>query len=110
MSSMICPQCHQEVADSWYFCANCGKSLRVAPPATDMGRQIYVYLVSLFLPPFGLWHVWKYLIRPDRKSKMIGLVALVLTVIAVYVLIRFTQATSDAVYKQINTINSWSSY
>jgi hypothetical protein len=53
------------------------------PPSTSVSRQIIVYLISFFLAPLGLWYAWKYLKQEDQTSKIIGAVAIVLTLVAV---------------------------
>jgi hypothetical protein len=67
------------------FCPNCGKPLRIMPPATTVSRQIVVYLVSFFIAPFGLWYAWKYLKQDDKKSNIIGVVVIVITIAAIAV-------------------------
>lgn len=85
--SKHCPACGVEVTETAYFCSNCGKSIRVKPGATDVWHQILIYLVSFFLAPFGLSYALKYLRQPDRKSKIIGLVSLILTIVAIVTVI-----------------------
>jgi hypothetical protein len=83
LPEIICPSCCAPMLSSANFCSNCGKALRALPPATSVPRQILVYLVSFFLAPLGLWYAWKYLRQDDRKSKIIGTVAIALTIAAV---------------------------
>ncbi|MEP7167245.1 MAG: zinc ribbon domain-containing protein [Candidatus Woesebacteria bacterium] len=80
--AFLCPQCHQPIKSTDYFCANCGKKIKEVPPATTVMRQALLYLGSIVLPPMGI--VWgiKYLKQPDQKSKLIGIVAMVLTVLS----------------------------
>jgi hypothetical protein len=84
---IFCPSCNAQIAPPANFCSNCGKKLRTAPLATSVFRQILVYLISFFLAPIGLWYAWKYLRQPDRKSKIIGAVAIALTLVAVAIAI-----------------------
>jgi hypothetical protein len=80
---IVCSSCNTPMMWSANFCPNCGNSLRAIPPTTSVSRQIIVYLVSFFLAPFGLWYAWKYLKQDDRTSKIIGAVAIALTIVAV---------------------------
>jgi hypothetical protein len=84
---IICPSCNTQMISSANFCLNCGKALRAIPPATSVSKQIIVYLISFFLAPFGLWYAYKYLKQVDRKSKIIGAVAIALTVASITVTI-----------------------
>jgi len=77
-----CLYCRGNIVLADYFCPHCGKKLREKPLATNLARQIYIYLLSLLLPPLGLWPAIKYLRQQDEKSKKIGLAALVLTIIS----------------------------
>src|SRR5690242_929995 len=77
-----CPGCAQTIPADAYFCPNCGKELREKALTVSRGKQIGVYLVSFFLPPFGLYPAIKYIRQPDPQVKLIGWVALVLTILS----------------------------
>jgi predicted permease len=81
--NMVCSTCHTAVPPPANFCHNCGKPLRTMPPSTSVSMQIIIYLISFFIAPLGLWYAWKYLKRDDQKSKIIGIVAIALTLVAV---------------------------
>jgi hypothetical protein len=83
LPGIVCSSCNAQTISSANFCPNCGKSLRAIPPATSVSKQIIVYLVSFFLAPFGLWYAWKYLKQADRTSKIIGTVAIALTIVSI---------------------------
>jgi hypothetical protein len=51
-----------------------------------------VYLLSFFLPPFGLWPAFKYLFQSDAKSKIVGVVAIILTGVSIAVTTYYTLA------------------
>jgi len=80
-----CPSCELITYKDYYFCPNCGKQLRKKPLSTSIGKQIGLYLLSIFLPPFGIFPGIKYLLEKSGKAKMIGLVTIVLTIASVYV-------------------------
>ncbi len=79
---IICPFCHKTIAlADARFCPYCGKTLRLN---TSIGKQVGIYLISLFLPPLGFAYTWKYLrVKGDVKARNIGIVATILTVIAI---------------------------
>jgi hypothetical protein len=106
-SEVTCPSRKSAVPTIAYFCSNCGKKLRDKPPATTLSRQIIVYLVSLFLPPFGFWYAWKYLKRVDYESRKIGIVAVILTIISILVTIWFAEGYINSVSQSLNSINNF---
>ena len=69
-------------------------------------RQIVIYSVSLFLPPFGFWYAWKYLKQTDDASKRIGVIAVILTVLSILVTIWFTEEFINATFQSLNSINN----
>ena len=74
------------------------------PPATSVSRQIIVYLISFFLAPLGLWYAWKYLKQDDQTSKIIGTVALALTIVAVSLTIWMTAGLYISVSQYYNSL------
>jgi hypothetical protein len=88
-----------------YFCANCGKSLRNKPPPTSLSKQMVVYAVSFFLPPFGFWYAWMYFKEPDGKSKKIGAVAMILTIISIILSVWITEAFVNSVDQSLDSLN-----
>jgi len=80
-----CAYCKGNISSSDYFCPHCGKKLKEKPLSTTFGRQLLVYLLSVFLPPLGIWPAIKYLRQQDKKSKKIGLAALFLTIASIVI-------------------------
>ncbi len=72
-------------------------------PSTTVGRQAFIYLMSAFLPPLGLWPGIKYLKQKDEKSRMIGFIAIVLTVISIAVTVWFTLGFVNTFNQQLNS-------
>jgi hypothetical protein len=97
-----CPNCKQTILVQDYFCPNCGKKIKDKPQSTTVLRQILVYLLSFSLPPLGLWPAVKYLRQKDEKSRMIGFVALALTIISIGITIWFSMAIMNVLNQQIN--------
>ena len=105
MALIKCKECGHEISDEALACPNCGKPQRDKPPSLLLSKQIVIYSVSLFLPPFGLWYVWKYLKQKDNKSKKIGIAALILTIISIIVMKWFVKGFMNSVNQALNSVN-----
>ena len=105
-SESICPSCKSTVPITAYFCPNCGKQLKDKPPDATLLKQIIIYSVSLFLPPLGLYYVWKYLKYGDYELRKIGIIALILTVMSTVVTLWFTAGFINAFLQSLNEINN----
>lgn len=103
MEQTSCPACHTLIRPTDYFCFNCGKNLKAKPPSISVTSQIILYLVSIFLPPFGILPAMKYLRQPDQKSKIIGGVAIVLTIISLIFTALFLINLMNTVNQQVNS-------
>lgn len=79
---LICPSCQTQLPANAYFCFNCGKKIKEPPQNTGILKQIGLYLLSILLPPLGLWPAVKYLKQEDQKSKIIGAVCVALTILS----------------------------
>ncbi len=101
-----CLKCRAEVSEAAYFCSNCGQSLKSRPEETSIQKQILVYFVSFFLSPFGLGYAFKYLKQSDKKSKTIGAISLILTVVAIMAVIYIGKAFLEKEYSTINLISN----
>lgn len=95
----LCPACHIAVRPTDYFCFNCGKNLHAAPPGTTLTDQIKLYLGSVFLAPMGIFWGLRYLREESQKSKIVGIVAIALSVVTFIIAVKFTVNT-------INTLNT----
>ena len=109
--SMNCPQCHQPIKPTDYFCPNCGKSLKAPPPPTTIVRQALLYIGSIALPPMGIVWGWKYIKQPNQKSKLIGIVAVVLTILSLVIstklAIDYINKVNQEVTKQLNGLQGF---
>ncbi len=79
---LTCQVCHILVNKNWYFCPNCGKKLKSAPLSTSAWKQFQLYLVCIFLPPFGLILAFRYIFNKSNNAKLVGLVCLLLTILS----------------------------
>jgi len=83
ISQKRCPKCNAEASEAAYFCYNCGQVIKPRPESTSVSRQMLIYLISFFLAPFGLAFAFKYLGQPDKKSKTIGIISIILTIVSI---------------------------
>lgn len=109
--TLLCPTCHTTILPTYYFCYNCGKNLKPVPPPTSVPRIILLFLGSIILAPLGIvWGV-RYLRQPDRKARIIGIIAIVLTllsfVIATKVTIDYLNKVNEEVTKQMNSMQGF---
>ena len=106
MEQAICKFCGQTVLSNYYFCPYCGKKL-IEPPITAV-KEISVYLLSVFLPPLGLWPGIKYLSQKNERAKRVGVIAIILTVISsvitVWACIGLVGNISQSINAQMNQI------
>jgi hypothetical protein len=86
----FCPKCQFPILETYYFCPNCGKNLKLKPSATSALTQIGIYLLSALLPPLGLWPGIKYISQESGKAKIIGAIAIFLTIVSTVVTILLT--------------------
>jgi DNA-directed RNA polymerase subunit RPC12/RpoP len=98
-----CPNCKQNILVSDYFCPNCGKKIKDKPLPVTVIRQIFIYLLSFFLPPLGLWPAIKYLKQKDEKSRMIGFITIALTVISIAITVWMTFGFMNVFNQQLNS-------
>jgi len=99
----VCPQCKGNVSSLDFFCPNCGKKLKEPPLSTTLLKQTLIYALSLFLPPAGVWPAIKYLRQPDEKSKRVGIIALLFTVISIILTIWLSMGFLNSFTKRLNT-------
>jgi hypothetical protein len=72
------------------------------PLSASIRSQLWLYFLSVFLPPFGLGLTIRYLRSDEDGFKRIGLVSLILTVVALMVAVWGTIALSVNLNQQIN--------
>lgn len=70
--------------------------------STTVGKQTFIYLMSVFLPPLGLWPGIKYLKQKDDKSRMIGFIAITLTIISTAITVWFTLRFINVFNRELN--------
>ncbi|HUD05171.1 MAG TPA: hypothetical protein VMR59_04245 [Patescibacteria group bacterium] len=101
MEQTVCPFCHFVISENMYFCPNCGKKIK-EPPITTL-KEIGVYLLSVFLPPLGLWPGIKYLFSKDQRTKRAGVIAIILTLISSIITIWISVALFNNLSQSLNS-------
>lgn len=99
---VACPKCGASVSEEVYFCANCGAKLKNRPISTGIWTQVGVYVLSILLPPLGLWPAWRYWKQPDQKSKNIAIATLILNVLSLLLSIWLASYIMDSIGKMVN--------
>src|SRR5260370_41914957 len=103
--NQFCPYCGTLVDQTYAFCPHCGKSLE-SLREIGLSKQIYIYLISLFLPPSGVVYAMRYLKSENPQVKRVGLIACILTVISllmsVWFIFNFVHQFQDAMGKYSN--------
>jgi len=84
---MLCPQCHQPVLPTEYFCPNCGQKLHEPALSTSLWTQIWIYAFSAILPvicylAISYWPAIKYFKSDDPAAKQIGIIAIAILTIS----------------------------
>lgn len=100
---LTCKYCKASITINDYFCPSCGKKIKDKPLSTSMWKIIGVTLVTVLLPPFGLGWAFRYLRQPDQKSKIIGWLMIVLTIISLVYMVKVTIDLVGTVNQAVNT-------
>lgn len=103
ISTPICSSCHIVVRPTDYFCYNCGKNLRPKPLSISWENQVLIYIGSVLLPPMGFIWGFRYLREKEEKSKMIGIVAIILTIVVLVVVLKLSIDLINTINTQVNT-------
>jgi len=98
----LCPFCSSTIDSSAFFCPTCGKNVKEKPLSTGIWTQIGLYLVSVLLPPLFIGWTIKYLKSTDAKTKQIGMISLVLTIVALVTAIWFSIAFTKNITTEVN--------
>ena len=104
IKEILCPSCLAVLPVNAYFCSQCGTKLKESPVSISASKQIIIYFISFFLAPFGLVYVFRYLKQSGHKARKIGIVALILTILAVALMIWTTKEFMSSYYGLLNTL------
>lgn len=102
----ICVYCHATISSLANYCPECGKMQGGTVYSNSIPKQVLIYFVSFFLPPFGLRYVWQYYRKGDSVSKRIAFVALILTIISIVLSFFIANQIMNSVNQSLNDLNS----
>ena len=105
MDQQLCRFCNSPVSANFFFCPTCGKKIN-EPPIT-VAKQIGIYAISILLPPLGLWPGIKYVLQKDEKTKLVGIVAIILTIISSVITIWVFMNFMSGIGSSIGPINQY---
>lgn len=99
----ICPYCKAVVEPVFRFCPYCGKPLEEMFLGIGVGKQIYVYFLSLLLPPYGIIWAMRYMKSPNPQVKTVAWVAIILTIlslgVSVWIILDVVKQVQNAMSK-----------
>lgn len=101
-----CKYCKNSIDLNVFFCPLCGKKLKNPPPSTSVLAQIKIYAISVLLPPLGLVPGFQYLLSKDKKAKIIGLIAIILSIISLIISTIYIIDLYKNLTKQFNDLQS----
>lgn len=104
--TLVCPNCGNILIPGDAFCPKCGTKIENTLQRVGIGKQIYVYFVSLFLPPFGLIWTWKYLKASSPQIRYVGIAAAVFTVVGIGITIWTTMGFLQGMQAQLNSYSN----
>lgn len=102
MDQIVCPWCDTVFSKEFLYCPHCGVKVE-GNGGISVGKQISVYLVSIFLPPLGLFPGLKYLFNKHAPIKRVGIIAILLTFVATAVTIWMTMGLVGSINTQLNS-------
>ncbi len=104
----VCHACGSVLAPDDIFCSHCGATVASVVETVGLWKQIWIYFVSIVFPPFGFIWTWKYLRSDNFELKRVGIIATVLTVVAIIVTIWVTLGFFQGMQSQLNAISNFS--
>lgn len=100
-----CKYCEALIPPGTYYCSNCGKVLNDPPFTISTAKIIWLSIISILLPPFGLIPGIKYMLKNDSRATMAGLLMIILTFLSLAVTIYFLMQMLNGISSQYSQIN-----
>lgn len=103
LPSTYCKFCSATVSVGDYFCRDCGKKLKEKPVSLGPLPLLWLFVLSAFLPPFGIGLSIKYIRDQNEKARVVGWVSLLITAIVIILSVQFTLSAMQTINQQINS-------
>ncbi|HLD51120.1 hypothetical protein A3K34_01640 [candidate division WWE3 bacterium RIFOXYC1_FULL_40_10] len=78
---LTCPVCLKEIHEGNVFCPHCGIKIPTTNPPLSTWSKMKIYLVTVFLAPFGLYWFFKYFRESDSEKRKVAYIVLVITLV-----------------------------
>ena len=104
MMMHFCPRCSAAISPEMNFCPHCGKKFKDPTPSVSLHAQTLVYLMSLFLPPLGLWYVPRYFRLGTPAGRSIGLAIIFFTLLSLGISLWATTAIFEALNQALQGV------
>lgn len=101
-SPPVCGKCGNQIRPTDNYCSNCG--VQVREQQVSIGKQIYIYLVSILLPPLGLIWTFKYFRASHSNQRTVAIVSLLLTIIGTVVTLWMFFGFMQTLQQQMNAV------
>ncbi len=101
VQQLKCPYCGATAFPTDKFCSNCGKLIE--QEQIGIGKQIFIYAVSLCLSPLGFIWFFRYFRSEDSKKKRIGWIAGILTVFSLLISVWLVAQFFQSMQNQMNS-------
>ena len=82
-----CPFCNKEINQTDKFCPNCGNKLPEKDLPFSTAQKVKIYLLSIFLAPFGLYWFFKYFKNENGEKRKLAFNVLFISIVMIIVLI-----------------------
>ena len=104
----FCSKCKNLIQPTDNFCPHCGNQI---VRSIGVGKQIWIYFVSIALPPLGLGYTFKYMRSQHTKVRWVGIIAGILTIISLVVTTWWTIGAIQGFNQQLQQqLNSYPTY
>jgi hypothetical protein len=98
--------CKFVLVQNYNFCPYCGLKIKEEAISVSITSQIGIYLLSILLPPLGLFPGIKYPRKGNEHAKHVRLIAIFFTILgiilSVWAFYGFIHSINSALNQQIN--------
>lgn len=100
-----CPSCNTAIYPTDNFCPNCGKALHTHV-TISISKQLYMYAVSLLLPPLGLIWTFKYFHSGNAQLRRLGFITGAITIFSLVFSLWAFMGFWNSLQQQISTYSN----